>query len=135
MRGLQPASPRPSPARQLLCCLAASLSLAAAEAAAGPAVELVFGDPEAPTAVRVSASGSESMPVPGNTPLGSLWKLFVHVYLSAGARSVADYRCTGGDPGEESYCCAPGESIGRDEALAKSCGLYFKPRRPRAQAE
>jgi uncharacterized protein YfaQ (DUF2300 family) len=129
MRGLQPASPRPSPARQFLCCLAASLSLAAAEAAAGPAVELVFGDPEAPTAVRVSASGSESMPVPGNTPLGSLWKLFVHVYLSAGARSVADYRCTGGDPGEESYCCAPGESIGRDEALAKSCGLYFKPRR------
>lgn len=129
MRASWPVSPRPSPARQLLCCLAAGLSLAAAEAAAGSAVELVFGDPQAPTALRVSAAGGETMAVPANTPLGSLWKVFVHVYLSEGARRVADYRCTGGDPGEESYCCAPGESIGRDEALAKSCGLYFKPRR------
>jgi uncharacterized protein YfaQ (DUF2300 family) len=126
----QPASaPRMLARHFLCCCLVAGWSLTAAEAAAGSAVELVFGDPEAPTAVRVSANGGETMPVPASTPLGSLWKVFMYAYLSAGARNVADYRCSGRDPAEESYCCAPGERIGRDEALAKSCGLYFMPRR------
>ena len=126
----QPASARRMLARHFLCCcLVAGWSLTAAETTAGSAVELVFGDPEAPTAVRVSANGGETMPVPASTPLGSLWKVFMYAYLSAGARNVADYRCSGRDPAEESYCCAPGERIGRDEALAKSCGLYFMPRR------
>ncbi|WP_288130305.1 DUF2300 domain-containing protein [Accumulibacter sp.] len=129
MTGLPP-PPRPGlPVRCRLYCLATGLLLAAARISAAPAVELVFGDPEAPTALRVSAAGSEAMPVPGTTPLGSLWKVFVHAYLSAGTRQPADYHCSGRDPGEESYCCAPGESIGRDAALAKSCGLYFSPRR------
>lgn len=120
--GLRPSSA----ARRLLCMLATGLALAAG---AGESVELVFGDPDAPRALRISAAGGEDIPMPATTPLGSLWKLFVHAYLADAARQPPDYRCTGRDPKQEAYCCAPGESIGRDEALAKSCGLYFAPRR------
>jgi len=112
-----------------LCYLAAGLLLAAGEGRAAPGVELVFGDPAAPTALRLNAASAEPMPVPDKTPLGSLWKLFVHVYLSDSSRREADYRCRGRDPTEEVYCCAPGETIGRDAALAQSCGLYFAPSR------
>ncbi len=39
------------------------------------------------------------------------------------------YRCgTSRRPGEE-YCCDPGQSIERDPALARSCGLFFEPTR------
>ncbi|MDR2881492.1 MAG: DUF2300 domain-containing protein, partial [Azoarcus sp.] len=30
---------------------------------------------------------------------------------------------------EESYCCEAGQSVGRDLALVRSCGLFFEPRR------
>jgi len=105
------------------------LLLAAGAGQAAPAVELVFGDPAAPTALRLGAAGAEPIAVPDKTPLGSLWKLFVHVYLSDSGRREADYRCSGRAPAEEAYCCAPGETIGRDAALAQSCGLYFSPTR------
>ena len=62
------------------------------------------------------------------TPLGSVWKLFVHVYLIDRQIETEDYVCGGRDR-EEVYCCRPGGSIGRDAALARSCGLYFEPRR------
>ncbi|MFM2065513.1 MAG: hypothetical protein RLZZ584_422, partial [Pseudomonadota bacterium] len=68
------------------------------------------------------------------TPLGSVWKLFVHGYLSelSSARTPHEpaYRCAAQLrlPDEE-YCCEPGASVGRDAALAQSCGPYFQPGR------
>jgi uncharacterized protein YfaQ (DUF2300 family) len=64
------------------------------------------------------------------TPLGSSWKLFMHAYLHANGVQEPAYRCQVGQrlPDEE-YCCEPGESIGRDEALARSCGPYFDAKR------
>ncbi len=112
-----------------LATVAALSVIAAAPAAAAGSVELVLGPADAPTALRVGSTGAEAMPMPGTAPLGSLWKLFVYAYLVDNELRPADYRCTGKNPSEESYCCAPGGSIGRDEALAKSCGLYFSPQR------
>lgn len=122
----RPASLRP--ARRLACAVLAGCALAAG-AAAGERVELVFGDPDTPRALQITASGAQDIAVPARTPLGSLWKVFVYAYLADSAREEPAYRCTGRDPGEEAYCCAPGESIGREAALAKSCGLYFAPQR------
>lgn len=62
-------------------------------------------------------------------PLGSLWKLFVYAYDVQGHGSAAPYVCgTARRPGEE-YCCEPGQSIDRDAALARSCALFFEPKR------
>lgn len=109
--------------------LAASLLLAGGAFARSPSIEVVFGDTVALRALRVSAAGSEEIALPATTPLGSVWKLFVYAYLGSRPQAPADYRCSGRDPGEEAYCCAPGERIGRDDALARSCGLYFAPQR------
>jgi uncharacterized protein YfaQ (DUF2300 family) len=62
-------------------------------------------------------------------PMGSLWKLFVYVYAVDRKVPTPDYSCTGSQPQEEVYCCEPGRSIGRDAALAQSCGLFFAPAR------
>jgi len=73
--------------------------------------------------------------LPAQVPLGSTWKLFVYGYLTAtGAREPA-YRCGNvkREPGDE-YCCDPGESIGRDAALQRSCGAYFEPKRLKLDA-
>lgn len=62
------------------------------------------------------------------TPLGSLWKLFVYGWLvDTGAHEPA-YECRGQSK-EEVYCCTAGGRIERDQALVKSCGLYFEPAR------
>ncbi len=58
-------------------------------------------------------------------PLGSLWKLFVYAYLVDTKQPDNGYQCRGQDK-EEVYCCNPGERIDRDQALVKSCGLYFE---------
>jgi uncharacterized protein YfaQ (DUF2300 family) len=62
------------------------------------------------------------------TPLGSVWKLFVHVYLADRDVPAPDHVC-GGAAGakEEAFCCHAGGRIGADEALARSCGLFFEP--------
>ncbi len=62
------------------------------------------------------------------TPLGSLWKLFVYAWLVDTGAQEPPYECRGQSK-EEVYCCATGEHIGRDQALVKSCGLYFEPAR------
>jgi uncharacterized protein YfaQ (DUF2300 family) len=62
-------------------------------------------------------------------PLGSLWKLFVYVHAVDKKLPTPDYSCTGKHAQEEAYCCEPGQSIGRDAALAQSCGLFFAPAR------
>ncbi|PYC13758.1 DUF2300 domain-containing protein [Pseudomonas jessenii] len=70
----------------------------------------------------------EPLPTSLDTPLGSLWKLFVYAWLfDTGAREPA-YECRGQSK-EEVYCCAAGGRIERDQALVKSCGLYFEPAR------
>lgn len=69
-------------------------------------------------------------PLPANlrTPLGSLWKLFIFAWLVDTEQHEPDYVCKG-QSREEVYCCTAGQSIGRDQALVKSCGLYYEPAR------
>ncbi|WP_339464744.1 DUF2300 domain-containing protein [Pseudomonas sp. EA_65y_Pfl2_P74] len=70
----------------------------------------------------------EPLPSTLDAPLGSLWKLFVYAWLvDTGAREPA-YECRGQSK-EEVYCCSAGGKIERDQALVKSCGLYFEPAR------
>lgn len=70
----------------------------------------------------------EPLPPTLDTPLGSLWKLFVYAWLvDTGAREPA-YECRGQSK-DEVYCCSAGGRIERDQALVKSCGLYFEPAR------
>lgn len=70
----------------------------------------------------------EPLPTSLDAPLGSLWKLFVYAWLvDTGAREPA-YECRGQSK-EEVYCCSAGGKIERDQALVKSCGLYFEPAR------
>ncbi|WP_237149747.1 DUF2300 domain-containing protein [Metapseudomonas otitidis] len=75
---------------------------------------------------RVLARGP--LPAERQAPLGSLWKLFVYAYLVDRQQSDPGYQCLGHDR-DEVYCCNPGERIDRDQALVKSCGLYFDPAR------
>jgi uncharacterized protein YfaQ (DUF2300 family) len=74
-------------------------------------------------------------------PLGSLWKLFVYLWLVEEHHPAPDYVCTGPQGNsaaerkireEELYCCESGQrgqSIDRDTALLRSCALFFDPAR------
>jgi uncharacterized protein YfaQ (DUF2300 family) len=62
------------------------------------------------------------------SPLGSLWKLFVYDYLISNNIPDHPYVCKGQER-DEVYCCEPGQQVSRDDALIKSCGLYFAPAR------
>lgn len=62
------------------------------------------------------------------TPLGSIWKLYIYAWLEDNQKPEQPYPCTGADK-EEVYCCHAGESITRNTALVRSCGLYFSPQR------
>lgn len=115
---------------------------AAASAVAGAVLcaGLAAGASAAPTALLAwrSADGAlvrapASATLPAEVPLGSVWKLFAHGYLVASGANEPAYRCErvqrdSGDSGDE-YCCDPGEHITRDEALQRSCGAYFEPKR------
>ncbi|MDR3222086.1 MAG: DUF2300 domain-containing protein [Candidatus Accumulibacter sp.] len=70
-------------------------------------------------------------------PLGSLWKLFVYLWLAETRADAPPYVNTGVKSlrEEESYCGEPGDSIGRDAALVSSCGLFFDPARLRIAPE
>lgn len=69
-----------------------------------------------------------ALPRDTETPLGSVWKLFVYSYLVSRRISTPDYTCHGNDA-EEVYCCTAGQSIDRERALIQSCGRYFEPAR------
>lgn len=69
-----------------------------------------------------------ALPRDVETPLGSIWKLFVYSYLVSRRIDTPDYTCHGHDA-EEVYCCTAGESIDRERALIQSCGRYFEPAR------
>lgn len=112
--------------------LAASGALARSpEAGAVPTVMWLRDGQVAARVLGTSKTGAESTSGPRSVPMGSLWKLFVFAY--AIDRNMADvpYVCRADDARspEDRYCCEPGDRIGRDEALAKSCGRYFDPAR------
>jgi uncharacterized protein YfaQ (DUF2300 family) len=71
------------------------------------------------------------------TPLGSVWKLFVYAYAIDRDIPMPDYVCRGSGQvaKEELYCCDPGRSVSRDAALAQSCGLFFEPARLHLDAQ
>ncbi|MGZ0705323.1 DUF2300 domain-containing protein [Pseudomonas piscis] len=77
---------------------------------------------------RTQVLAREPLPEGLLAPLGSVWKLFVYAWLvDTGAQEPA-YACQGKSK-EEVYCCSVGASIARDQALVRSCGLYFEPQR------
>jgi uncharacterized protein YfaQ (DUF2300 family) len=69
---------------------------------------------------------SEAGAKPQIIELGSLWKLVVWRAMVEQHQTDRPLQCTGASR-EEVYCCNPGQSISRDDALARSCGLYFSP--------
>lgn len=75
-----------------------------------------------------AADGGRAPTADTVVPLGSLWKLFVHVHATDTGVDMPDYHCAGRIP-DEVYCCDPGQSIDADAALAQSCGLLFAPAR------
>ena len=123
----------------LLAALPLGKALAQPEGFAQPGLlHLVLAQQGKLTYWQLASSGRASrQPLPQNqqVPLGSLWKLWVYAYLAdsgagaSAANAETPYTCQGNNP-EEAYCCsAKGEQVGRDLALAKSCGLYFSPSR------
>ena len=109
----------------------AALQLGAAPLAAVDTLDLVwwrYGKLQAVQLQQRSASAVPPMTAATEIPLGSLWKLLVYVYAVDSKLSTPDYTC-GGRKKEEVYCCEAGGSIGRDAALAQSCGLFFAPAR------
>ncbi len=106
---------------------AAGLSPAAR---AVPPVQLVWLQDEQLVAVAQVGQRDQAIDPAVQTPLGSVWKLFVYAYLQARDADEAPYRCAVGQRrADEEYCCDPGERIERDAALARSCGPYFDPAR------
>ncbi|RDJ99346.1 DUF2300 domain-containing protein [Paraburkholderia lacunae] len=76
----------------------------------------------------VSPQSGRPLPASLETPLGSVWKLFVYGYLVDRNIATPDYTCSGGDP-EEVYCCMTGGHVDREHALVQSCGRFFEPAR------
>ncbi|WP_432668628.1 DUF2300 domain-containing protein [Pseudomonas umsongensis] len=106
----------------LLLCLIPALASAQEEP-----LRLAFKD-QLLTLSRTQVLSREPLPDSLQAPLGSVWKLFVYAWLvDTGAREPA-YECRGQSK-EEVYCCTAGGKIERDQALVKSCGLYFEPAR------
>lgn len=106
----------------LLLCLIPALASAQEEP-----LRLAFKD-QLLTLSRTQVLSREPLPDSLQAPLGSVWKLFVYAWLvDTGAREPA-YECRGQSK-EDVYCCTAGGKIDRDQALVKSCGLYFEPAR------
>ncbi|MDR0576800.1 MAG: DUF2300 domain-containing protein [Candidatus Accumulibacter sp.] len=139
----------------LALCASAVMTARRADAAAPPAFELLWRDAETrglawrtfdAAGKPLDAADFPDPPIPPGrgapfvqkAPLGSLWKLFVYLWLVETDHPAPPYRCAGArgkTPGaaklreEEAYCCDPGQSIDRDAALVRSCGLFFAPDR------
>ncbi|MFZ5957588.1 DUF2300 domain-containing protein [Pseudomonas knackmussii] len=115
--------------RRRLAWLLLLLPLCAA--AAQPPVQLALRTAQGDQLLRLDRQqvlAREPLPADLRTPLGSLWKLFVFAWLVDTGQREPDYACKGQSK-EEVYCCSAGQSIGRDQALVKSCGLYYHPAR------
>ena len=117
--GAAAAAPAPAPAQ-------AQAQAQAQASAAQATAQLIWmvGDS------LVSAVGARADTSATVTPLGSTWKLFVYSYLVAQGIDAPPYRCQAAERrDDETYCCDPGEAVGRDDALARSCGPFFEPSR------
>lgn len=109
-----------------------TLSLALAAPARAATLDVAWWKDGKLTALQLRDGGASRPGAFDGTrmvPLGSLWKLFVYVYAVDKKLPTPDYRCSGAQPREEVYCCEAGGSVGRDAALAQSCGLFFAPAR------
>lgn len=96
-----------------------------------PPLQLALRGAQHDQLYKLSSSGVtnvSTLPDTLTTPLGSLWKLYVYAWLEDTHQPEQPYQCRGNSP-EEVYCCQAGESITRDTALVRSCGLYFAPQR------
>lgn len=115
------------PRRLVRSLLLAATALAAPAAAAQDAV-VAWRDAGT---VRWQGLATNQARLPERIPLGSVWKLFVYAYLADTGQDEPAYRCAARSSarGEDEYCCEPGGSVERDEALARSCGPYFAPAR------
>ncbi len=127
--------------RAMVAC-ATLLCAAASPAVAGPtdvpvqANLVLMGADESPLAWRWAPSPAGFVPLNDtarvNSPvpaghvieLGSLWKLVSWRALVEQQKPDRPLQCTGASR-EEVYCCSLGQSVSRDDALARSCGLYF----------
>jgi uncharacterized protein YfaQ (DUF2300 family) len=79
-----------------------------------------------PAADALAAAGE----VRQRVPLGSTWKLFAYAWLQTHGAHEPAYACTSARPAaDDEYCCEAGGQVGRDAALAQSCGPYFSAQR------
>jgi uncharacterized protein YfaQ (DUF2300 family) len=78
---------------------------------------------------RVETRQASPAALTEGVPLGSLWKLFVFAYAVDRGVETPDYRCATPLRNDEEYCCAAGQTVSRDRALARSCGPFFQPSR------
>lgn len=110
--------------------IAVAMALAMAGPCAAASLDVAWWKGGATVVTQLRNGGAAPAPFDGSrmVPLGSLWKLFVYVYAADTRTPLPDYRCGGRDP-DEVYCCDAGQVIGRDAALAQSCGLFFAPAR------
>ena len=113
----------------LIACLMAGAAQAAESASLSSAEATLAWLRDGVVSARIEPAASAA---PANTPLGSFWKLYVYGYLvEPGAREPA-FQCDASAAGHieaQEYCCKPGESVRRDQALARSCSAYFEPQR------
>ncbi len=68
------------------------------------------------------------------TPMGSLWKLFVYLYLVGEKIYPPPYQCKGHDI-DEAFCCRKDHAVQMDRSLIQSCGLYFDINRLKIKQE
>lgn len=111
--------------------IGAALLLAACMPAGADTLDLAWLRDGRLHAMTLGPAGARALPADAGerlVPLGSLWKLFVYLYVSDAAQLTPDYLCRGRVQ-DEVYCCNPGERIDRDSALVQSCGLFFAPER------
>jgi uncharacterized protein YfaQ (DUF2300 family) len=122
---------RPAAAALLLAVTFGACGSAQASAQASDAAVawLRDGKVEART-LGASATPALVVEADAKVPLGSLWKLFTYSYLVQIRAQEPAYQCAQKrvNP-EDRYCCEPGESITRDQALARSCAPYFSAAR------
>lgn len=121
----------------VLCMGSSAVSIQAAPSRPEGQIAIGFGDSMAGWhLVKSSQALQKADPLAWETPLGSVWKLFVYSYLHAQKTAPGNYTCSGKSSlkKEEVYCCDPGEAIDGNEALVRSCGLYFQPERLSIQA-
>jgi uncharacterized protein YfaQ (DUF2300 family) len=130
------ASPRRMMQRRSVFAAGAAFVILASAAGAADAAGAAAADKDLAVAWRRDGQVHWAAPgdaaAPQKLPLGSLWKLFVYAYLADKHGSEAPYRCPAtprAAGSEDEYCCDPGGSIARDEALARSCAPYFAPAR------